>query len=175
MKLGVVRNGRRTRQDAVQRGFTLLELIFVLLICIVMTAMAVPMVNNTLTGYRLRGAVSSMTGAIQATRYQAIFNGYQFRIVFTPATLTYQVQSDPNRVGIFANFCPNGGAACPVPLAGSSTPVTLSAGPTFTFSPGGTVTSTTAVTGVTTIVVTYSGKTETINVSSYGNIKVTEP
>jgi Tfp pilus assembly protein FimT len=140
---------------------------------LIMTAMAVPLLNNTLNGYRLRGATASLTGSIQATRYQAIFNGYPFRLVLDSVALTYQVQNDPNRTATFANYCVSGAASCPVPLAGSGTKVVLDASSTFKFSPGGTVTSTTAAAGVTTMVITYGGKTETITVSSYGNIKVT--
>jgi prepilin-type N-terminal cleavage/methylation domain-containing protein len=175
-------NGRQVRQDRTERrglrekstrGFTLLELIFVLLIALIMAGMAVPLLNNTMTVYRLRGAASSVSGSIQATRYQAIFNGYPFRLVLDSAAGTYQVQRDQARAGVFTNFCVPAAASCPVPLTGSGTKVALGADTTFTFSPGGTVQSTTAAAGVTTMVLTYSGKTETITVSSYGNIKVT--
>jgi len=162
--------GQRGRST---RGFSLIELIVVLLISLIMAGMAVPLLNNTMTSYRLRGATASVTGSIQAARYQAIFNGYPFRLVLNSTAKTYQVQSDQARAGVFANYCVPAAASCPVPLAGSGTPVALDADTTFTFSPGGTVQSTTAVSGVTTMVLTYGGKTENITVSSYGNIKVT--
>jgi prepilin-type N-terminal cleavage/methylation domain-containing protein len=162
--------GQRSRSA---RGFTLIELIFVLLITLIMTGMAIPLLNNTMTAYRLRGATASVTGSIQATRYQAIFNGYPFRLVIDGTARTYQVQRDQARAGVFTNFCVPAATSCAVPLAGSGTKVVLGADTTFTFSPGGTVQSTTAVGGVTTMVLTYGGKTETITVSSYGNIKVT--
>jgi prepilin-type N-terminal cleavage/methylation domain-containing protein len=155
------------------RGFSLIELIFVILIALIMTAMAVPLLNNGMTSYRVRGAAASVAGSIQGTRYQAIFNGYPFRLVIDSAAKTYQVQNDQARAGVFTNYCVPAAASCPVPLMGSGTKVALDADTTFTFSPGGTVQSTTAVAGVTTMVLTYSGKTETITVSSYGNVKVT--
>ena len=155
------------------RGFTVLELVFVLLIFMIMAAMAIPLIQNVMGSYRLNGAVSSVTGAIQSTRYQAIFNGYPFRVVFNQAALTYQIQSDPARAGVFANFCVPAAASCPVPLAGSSTQVAINQDTTFTFSPGGSVQSPQAVGGVTVLSLTYSGKTKNITVSSYGNIKVT--
>jgi prepilin-type N-terminal cleavage/methylation domain-containing protein len=169
---------RQVRPDRNQhgksvRGFTLIELIFVIVIGLILTVIAVPLVNNVMTGYRLRGAAASVSGSIQATRYQAIFNGYPFRLVLSNTALTYQVQSDPNRSGAFANYCVPAAAACPISLAGSGMNLTLDASSTFTFSPGGSVVSTTAAGGVTTMLLTYSGKTETITVSSYGNIKVT--
>ncbi|HEX4602638.1 MAG TPA: prepilin-type N-terminal cleavage/methylation domain-containing protein [Candidatus Angelobacter sp.] len=155
------------------RGFTIIELLIVVVICLIMAGMAVPLLNTTMTGYRLRGATASVTGSIQATRYQAIFNGYPFRLVLDSTARTYQVQRDQARAGVFTNYCVPAAASCAVPLAGSGTVVALNANTTFTFSPGGTVQSTTAVSGVTTMVLTYGGKTETVTVSSYGNIKVT--
>src|SRR5258707_15339150 len=94
---------RQVRQDASRpesqrrrsaRGFPLIELIFVLLITLIMTVMAVPLLNTTMTAYRLRGATASVTGSIQATRYQAIFNGYPFRLVIDSTARTYQIQRD---------------------------------------------------------------------------------
>ena len=143
------------------------------LISIIMAAMAIPLVQNVMGSYRLRGAVSSVTGVIQATRYQAIFNGYPFRVDFDSAALTYQVKSDPARAGVFANFCVPAAASCPIPLAGSSAAVAINQNTTFVFSPGGSVQSPQAVGGVTVLNVTLNGKTESITVSSYGNIKVT--
>jgi len=155
-------------------GFTLLELIFVLIIGMIMTVIALPLVNNVMNSYRLNGAVASITGTLQSTRYLAIFNGYPFQVTFDSVAMTSQVLSDPNRTGTFTNYCPPSNAAsCPIPMGGSGTKIALGASTTFTFSPGGTVSSTTAASGVTNMLVTLSGKTETITVSSYGNIKVT--
>lgn len=157
-------------------GFTLLELLVTVVILVLISGMAVPLLQNVMANYRLNGAVAAVTGTIQSTRYQAIFNGYPFQVVFDNAALTYQVKSDKNRVGVFANVCVNVAlASCPIPLAGSGTPVVVNASTTLTFSPGGTVTSTTAVAGVTQIIVTYGTRQETINVSSYGNTRVTTP
>jgi prepilin-type N-terminal cleavage/methylation domain-containing protein len=163
----------RVNRGQSARGFTLIEMMIVVLIAMIMAAMAVPLINTGMTTFRVRGAATAVAGAIQATRYQAIFNGYPFRLVIDRTAKTYQVQSDQNRAGVFVNYCLPAAASCPVALMGSGTNVALGADTTFTFSPGGTVQSTTAASGVTTMVLTYSGKTETITVSSYGNIKVT--
>jgi len=166
------RSGAQGQCGKHARGFTLLELVFVILIVLVMTAMAAPLVNNTVSFFRLRGAVSSVTGAIQSTRYQAIFQGCPYQIVFTAATSTYQVQSQCPAGGPFVNFCsPATLAVCPKPISGSGTPITLNADITMTFSPGGKITSATAP---MVMVLTYGGKPpENITVSSYGSINVT--
>jgi type II secretory pathway pseudopilin PulG len=148
----------------------LLELLFVVVIVLVMTAMAVPLVNNVTSYFRLRGAISSVTGAIQSTRYQAIFQGCPYQVVFLAAANTYQIQNQCPVGGAFKNVCTAPAVACPVPLSGSGIPVTLNADITLTFSPGGKVTSAAAP---MSMVITYGGKPpETITVSSYGSINV---
>ncbi len=174
-------NGRQIQQDTnaaqeqrrrSERGFSLIELLFVIMIVLIMTAMAIPLVNNTVSYFRMRGAVAATTGAIQSTRYQAIFQGCPYQIVFTAATKTYQVQNSCPSTGAFVNVCsPSTLAVCPKPLAGAGSPLTLGADMTMTFSPGGKITS---ATSPMVMVITYGGKPpETITVSSYGSINVT--
>ncbi len=174
-------NGRQIQQDTnasqeqcrrSERGFSVIELLFVVMIVLIMTAMAIPLVNNTVSYFRMRGAVSAVTGAIQSTRYQAIFQGCPYQVVFTAATKTYQVQNSCPAGGPFVNVCsPAGLLVCPIPLAGAGSPLTLGADMTMTFSPGGKITS---ATSPMVMVVTYGGKPpETITVSSYGSINVT--
>lgn len=167
MKLGRFRHSRSTvasLQVKSSKGFTLIEMLIVLAILVIATAIAVPMLNNVMNTYRLRAAVSSVTGAIQSSRYQAISSGYAYQIVLSKAAGTFQVQSDPNHVGTFSNV---GNA---IPLASSSIPVVLGADTTLQFRPSGLVA---ATVGNTTLTLTYGVKTETITVSSYGNVKVT--
>lgn len=167
MKLGAVRQIRRIPaglRDKSAPGFSLLELIFVILIVLIMTVMAIPLISNVMGAYRLRAAVSSVTGAIQSTRYQAISAGYPYQVVFDKAASTFQVQSDPAISGAFSNV---GNA---IPLSSSGYPVVLGTSTTLRFRPSGMVT---ATAGSTTLTLTHGAKTETIQVSSYGNVKVT--
>lgn len=142
-------------------GFTLIEVIMIMVIGLILTLISIPLINNVYQTFRVNAAVSAVTGAIQTTRYQAISNGYPFRVVFSKANSNYQVQSDPNVTGTFANV------GNPIPL---STAVVLGQDTTILCHPGGLIT---ATVGSTTITLTSPGKTESIAISSYGNIKVT--
>jgi Tfp pilus assembly protein FimT len=155
-KIGKDRRGRR--------GFSLMELVIVVGIMMVVAAIAVPAITASVRLYRLRAAAASVKGIIQATRYRAISSGYPFALVFSKANSTYQVQSDPAGTNTFANV----GTA--VPISSSSTPATIDQDVTLQFRPSGMIV---ATTGSTTMNLTYSGNTENIQVSSYGNIKIT--
>jgi len=142
-------------------GFTLIELIMIMVIGLILTLVSVPLITNVYQTFRVNAAISAVTGAIQTTRYQAISNGYPFRVVFSKANSNYQVQSDPNLAGTFANV------GSPVPLSNAAV---LGQDTTILCHPGGLIT---ATVGSTTLTLISHGKTESIAVSTYGNIKVT--
>ena len=148
------------------RGFTLLELCMTMGVVVVMTAIAVPVVKSSLNAYRLSSGVSSVTAAVQTTRYKAIQFGYPFQIVFTAATSNYQILSDPTDTGAFANVGN--------PVVFTTVPNMMNAITTFTFRPGGAVQSPPALgNGNTIMTLTYSNAIpEVITVSAYGRINV---
>src|SRR5580692_6729705 len=141
------------------RGFTMLELLVVVAIAGILAAMAVPGFVNTMRTYRMRAAVSSITGQISSARYQAIFHGCKTQIVFTASTYSYQVQSEQPAYGgqacltAFANV---GGA---VPLMGKG--VAINQNVTMTFTPGGGVGSTPAMSPIQ-MILTYPGFTSSV-------------
>ena len=143
------------------RGYTIAELLITIAVGLVLTAMTVPSITSVLNGYRLSGAVDTATWAVQSTRYQALMAGYPYQVVFKASTNSYQIQDLPTGSASYANV----GSA--VPLSGS--PVTLNQDTTLTFSPNGSVT---ASTGALNFTITYKGVTNTITVSTYGNVKV---
>ena len=80
------------------RGFTLIETVIVVAIALVLGAIAVPFIQSTIRYFSLRAAASSLSGAIQSTRYQAIFHGCKYQIAFRAATYDYQIsRSDGQR------------------------------------------------------------------------------
>jgi Tfp pilus assembly protein FimT len=146
-----------------------MELLVIVGIILVLTVIAVPVTTNVMASYRLRSAVTNVSGAIQSTRYQAIYQGYSYQVVFDPTAKTFQVQSKPLTAASFSNV----GSA--IYWAESSRSVTLNAATTLTFSPGGKVTlNNGAAACPCAMTLTYPGRTpEVITVSAYGNINVT--
>ena len=145
-----------------ERGFSMVELVFVVMFSLILVAMAVPQIGSTMSFYRLQGAVANATWAAQSTRYQALMAGYPYQVVFTKSNYNYQIQNLPTGAASYANV----GAA--VPLSGST--ISLNQDTTLRFSPNGSVS---APTGALTFTLTFNGSTKTITVSTYGNVKVT--
>jgi len=133
----------------------------------VMTAISIPVVKSSLNAYKVSSAVASVTNAVQSTRYRAIATGYPFQVVFTAATSSYQIQSDPTDTGAFANVGN--------PIVFTAAPNMMNQNTTLTFRPGGAVASPQALAnGSTPMTLTYSNATpELISVSAYGRINVT--
>ena len=132
----------------------------------ILAAMAVPAVRSSVQYFRVRSAVSSVTSAIQSTRYRAIFDGCPYNITFDKSANTLQVASETAGGNSCAATFTNVGTAVPF----GTTAVTLNQNVTLQFRPGGSVQ---ATTGTTTFTLTYGSTTKTVTVSSYGNINVT--
>src|SRR5437870_6708095 len=96
---------RSTKQHSVRtaRGFSLVELVIVVAIALIVMAIAVPGIRRSLQYYSLRSGTTSLTGAIQSARYNAIFHGCKYQVVFASATKSYTVANQ--------NPAP-GGTAC---------------------------------------------------------------
>lgn len=169
-----IRKGATVRARAT-RGFTLLELMIVVAIGMILAGLATPAILNTLRVYKMRTAVTSITGLISNARYQAIFHGCKTQIVFTAGTYTYQMSSEQPAFGGQACLAAYAPITAVTPIAGSG--IAIDQTVTFTFSPGGGVT-TTPVMSPIVMNLTYPGFTSTvtaekIQVSNYGNITVT--
>ena len=145
------------------RGYSVVELLIVVLVGGILTAMAVPKVQSSLDQYHLEGAVASSTWAIQSTRYQALVQGVQYQVVFNASNNTYQIQSSADGGVTFTNAGSNGA----VPLSGSA--VVMNQNTTLRFKPNGYVS---APVGALNFTVSYRGLSEQVCVSNYANIKI---
>jgi len=158
------REGRQSGPGSARknRGYSLIEVIFAVVIILILAAFAVPQMGAVIFQYRLQGAVASATWAVQSTRYQALMAGFPYQVVFTKATNNYQIQDLPPGAGAYANV----GTA--VPLSGTT--IVLNQDTTFRFLPNGSVSAPTGA--LNNFTITYHGSTKTITVSTYGNVKV---
>ncbi len=153
-------------------GFTLLELVAVVAIVGVLTAITIPMMVNSLRQFALRSAVTAVTGAIESTRYQAVFQGCQYQLAFSAANYNYTVASETPAAAGAACLAAFGAAGNAIPLPGKG--ITLNTNVTLVFHPSGLVQATQG--SLNNIVLTQQylpAAPETIQVSSYGRITVT--
>src|SRR5215469_4825211 len=120
------------------RGFTLLETVIVVAASLILAAIAVPAFQTTLRNFALKSAVSALTGAIQSTRYQAIFHGCTYQLAFNAAAYNYTISSAaPAANGQTCLGAPvQVGNAIPLPGTG----VTLNTNVTLQFTANGSVT-----------------------------------
>ena len=166
-------------------GTTLLELVVVVAIVGVLLAISLPSFQNSLKSVHLSSATTSVTGAIQSTRYKAIVSGCQYTIAFSQTTTTYQIAwqvlsgNPPSCATTYTNV------GSPIPWS-TSGDVSLKASTTLLFKTNGMVTlssggSTPCTTGnnITPVacLVLSNGTTatNTIIVSGVGNVGVTSP
>jgi hypothetical protein len=131
-----------------------------------------------MNSYRQTAAVSAATGAISATRFQAIMRGYPYEIIFTSSSMSYQVYSETSGATCPPTFTAVG-SAVPLPSAGGISMTQATA--TYTFLSNGTVYGAMATTSpclgaaVPTLQVKNAVKSNTITVSGVGNVSTSSP
>jgi Tfp pilus assembly protein FimT len=155
------------------RGFTIIELLLVVIFGMIMAAMAIPATRSAIASLQLSAAVDSASGAIQSTRYQAIMHGYPYQVDFDSTANTFQIS---NEVPPSTTFTAVGNA---VPVSASS--VTIGVGTTNSSSTGhlilqlksnGSVTASSGQSMPVSFTITYNGTTKTLTVSNYGAVSV---
>lgn len=152
------------------RGFSLLELVIVIAIAMIVVAMAVPGTRRLLQNYNMRSSVTSLTGAIQSARYNAIFHGCKYQLVFSGSS--YTVASQVPAAGSSTCLAAYSAASTAIPLQGRG--VNLTATTTMQFLPNGQIQTVPAASPMS-LQLTYPGSGLTdhsITVSPYGKITV---
>lgn len=79
--------GRKGRSD--QGGFSLVELLVVVAIIMIMSAIGLPLIMNYFRQYLIRGATQQVAGEIQAARNKAIARNVNFGVVFVVEDATH--------------------------------------------------------------------------------------
>jgi len=156
----------------------MMELLVVVAIIGLIVKISLPSIQNTILAYRLSAAGSSISGAIQQNRYQAIMIGCPYTIAFTSGSTTYQVQTEaisgtpPTCAGTYTNA----GSAVTWTSGGG---ISLGTSTTFTFLANGIASATQGGSNCAMPcsfqISNTQNATRTISVSGVGNVKVTSP
>ena len=167
-------------------GFTMIEALMVVAICMALAAIALPPFTRAMQVYDQSATVSAAAAALQTTRFQAIMRGYPYQVIFTPSTLSYQLYSEIPPATTFSQVA--GSVTTPLPSAGkvTMTPVTCSvpltswvctpasdlqtyngSTVTYTFLPNGTVTTNPVGVGLQ---IQIPVKSNTLWISGVGNV-----
>lgn len=164
-------------------GTTLLELLLVVAIVGVLLAISAPVYQSSLKSIHLSSATTSVTGAIQSTRFRSVVSGCEYTLALTQGITTYQLawqalSGTPPACPVGSAFT-NVGTAIPWSTSGD---VSLTSSITLQFCPNGTVGlySTTAIPPCSAAISSFtlsngSSTTKTITVSGVGNVTVTSP
>jgi len=155
-------------------GFSLLEMVMVIALIMIMGAIAIPTLRSSRRTYHLGQSSTTIAGAVQAARYQAIMTGCPQTITIPQtnaafSNTTYQlVKQKPNTAN--PPVCA-ADTTDTIPWS-TSNDVSLTAAVTMQFNPNGLMQVTA---GTLPMVLSNTYTTNTITVSGAGNVKTTSP
>jgi Tfp pilus assembly protein FimT len=164
---------KRIPEKKNEPGFSVIELLLVVAFALVMAAISIPAVRSTIASYQLDGAVDTVSGAIQSTRYQAIMHGYPYQVDIDSTANQYTILSEAPPANAFTAV----GSA----LLISPTPVVIGVGTASSsvsghlilqFKANGSISIVSGQAAPINFTIAYNGTTKTITVSNYGSITV---
>ncbi|MEW6266813.1 MAG: prepilin-type N-terminal cleavage/methylation domain-containing protein [Thermodesulfobacteriota bacterium] len=75
-------------------GFTLIELMTVMIVFSVLAAIAVPTITAWLPNYRLRATARDVASSLQQARLRAASNSLEYRVIVNTGSAPYSIQID---------------------------------------------------------------------------------
>jgi Tfp pilus assembly protein FimT len=154
-------------------GFSMLEVLIMVAFVLILTVISIPTARAVIASYQLDAAVDSASGAIQATRYQAIMHGYLYQVDLNSTTNQIQISNEVPPATTFSSV----GTALPM----SASPVAMGVGTAspgstghliLQFKPNGSVSSTSGQAMPVSFTIAYNGTTKTLTVSNYGSVSI---
>ncbi len=86
-------------------GFSMLELMTVIIIIMIMTAMAIPLLMRAIEGYQMEGAARSVASLLSRARYEAQRRNTRTCVAFVPSAVPGEMNYLMNTVGPGADPC----------------------------------------------------------------------
>ncbi|MFC1651111.1 Tfp pilus assembly protein FimT/FimU [Candidatus Latescibacterota bacterium] len=78
-----------------EKGFTLIELMVILAVIVIMSAIAIPRMDLMFAKNKLRASTTSITSSLYLSRMKSINDGEQYGVQFYFEDGTYQILRDP--------------------------------------------------------------------------------
>lgn len=92
-----------SRKPPAAKGFSILELVVVMAVLTVICGIGVPTIASNLRVYQLNSAAAKVADQLKASRFAAIRRNTATACYVNPASNGYQIWTDTNGTGVYAN------------------------------------------------------------------------